>query len=113
MDHPLFGGYLPYLYAWLLLLSLWIGVITQLRIYTIVRHFRLHLLDELASGNDFLLRKDQAPEVARQIRERPDLGTTLSVYGSIATASGLPYGTALVVQYAAALVGSLVGFLLQ
>jgi len=113
LHHPLFGAYLPYLYGWLLALSLWVGVMTQLTIYRIVRRFRLRVLDELTSPDDFMLPEDQLPEIPVRIRSRADMSTTLSVYGSVAGAPGLPYGTALVVQYLAAVVGSVFGYLLQ
>jgi hypothetical protein len=108
---PLFDPYLPYLYATLLGLSLWVGVVTQVVIYAMVRRFRLALLDRLAFDDGLVLTEDRASEVTN--RNVPALSDTLTIYGSIAGAPGLPYGTALVVQYVAALVGSIVGFLLQ
>lgn len=112
-DHPLFGRLLPYLYVWLVTLSLWVGVVSQLSIYAMVRRYRLRVLDELAADSGLLLAEDQSAALPAAVKQDHDLGAVLSVYGSVAGAPGLPYGTALVVQYVAALVGSLVGFLLQ
>ncbi|HEV2640956.1 MAG TPA: hypothetical protein VGX23_37925 [Actinocrinis sp.] len=112
-DYPLFGRFLPYLYLWLVTLSLWVGVTTQLSIYTIVRRYRLRIMDELAAGSGLLMSEEQSAGLPAIIKREPELGTLLSVYGSVAGAPGLPYGTALVVQYVAAVVGSVVGFLLQ
>lgn len=108
---PLFGPYLPFLYALLIALSAWVGVVTQAAIYGLVRRYRLRLLDELARGSDFVVPENRTGEIANRIG--PDTSGALAVYGSIASAPGLPYGTALVVQYVAALVGSFAGLLLQ
>jgi hypothetical protein len=112
-DHPLFGRLLPYLYLWLVILSLWVGVATQFSIYAIVRRYRLRVMDELAADSGLLLAEDQSADLPAAVKRDPGLGTILAVYGSVAGAPGLPYGTALVVQYVAAIAGSVVGFLLQ
>lgn len=108
---PLFGPYLPYIYGLLVLLSAWVGVATQAFIYAIVRRFRLRVLDQLADNERFSLTERRSAEIAT--RAELDLSNTLTVYGSIASATGLPYGTALVVQYVAAVAGSVTGLLLQ
>jgi hypothetical protein len=113
LDHPLFGSFLPYLYIWLLVLSLWVGIATQLSLYAIVRRYRIRVLDSLASAGGLLLAENQAATLPTLIEGNDQLASTLSVYASVAASEGLPYGTALVVQYVAAVVGSVVGFLLQ
>lgn len=111
LGYDLFGPSLPYLYGLLLTLSLWVGVATQATIYSMVRRFRLAVLDELASNRRFLLTEKESITLVDQLRGDPSVA--LTVYGSIAASPGLPYGTALVVQYLAAVIGSVVGFLLQ
>lgn len=113
LDHPLFGSFLPYLYLWLLALSLWVGIATQLSLYAIVRRYRIRMLDSLASNGDLLLAENQSATLLTLIENNDQLSSTLSIYASVASSEGLPYGTALVVQYVAAIVGSVVGFLLQ
>lgn len=108
---PLFGPYVPYLYALLFGLSLWVGVITQAAIYSMVRRFRLSLLDELASTGDFVLTENRAAEVRE--RTGANFPNTLAVYGSVVGAPSLPYGTVFLIQYVAALSGSAAGLLLQ
>lgn len=108
---PVFGPYLPFIYALLLALSGWVGVATQAFIYAIVRRFRLRLLDELAKSESFYLTENRSAEIVTSTNR--DLSDTLAVYGAVAGAAGLPYGTALVVQYCAAVVGSITGVLLQ
>ncbi|MBS2965269.1 hypothetical protein KGA66_19625 [Actinocrinis puniceicyclus] len=112
-DDPLFGRLLPYLYLWLVTLSLWVAVASQLSIYAIVRRYRLRVLDELAADGRLLLAEGQAAALPATVKQDSDLDAVLTVYGSVAGAPGLPYGTALVVQYVAAVVGSIVAFLLQ
>jgi hypothetical protein len=112
-DHPVFGGLLPFLFLWLIALSLWVGVATQLSLYAIVRRYRLRVLDEFAADSGLLLAEDQSASLPARVRQDQDLGAMLTVYGSVAGAPGLPYGTALVAQYVAAVIGSVVGFLLQ
>ncbi|GAA1995322.1 hypothetical protein [Catenulispora subtropica] len=113
LSHPLFGPFLPYLYLWLLILSLWVGIATQLSLYAIVRRFRISILDALAANRGLLLAENQSAALPSLIECDDQLSATLSIYGSVAASPGLPYGTALVVQYVAAVVGSVVGFLLQ
>lgn len=113
LNHALFGSFLPYLYLWLLILSLWVGIATRVSLYAIVRRYRIGILDALAASHDMLLPENQSATLPALIRNDDQLPSVLSIYGSIATSPGLPYGTALVVQYVAAVVGSLVGFLLQ
>lgn len=112
-NYPLFGRYLPYLYAWLLILSLWVGVLTQVCIYTIVRRFKLGVLDELTSGRDFLLSARRSREIISRFVGYVQFKEQLSVYERISTAPALPFGTATIVQYVAAIIGSLTGFLLN
>jgi hypothetical protein len=88
-------------------------MVTQLSIYAIVRRYRLRVLDALAEDSGLLLSEGQSATLPAVVTRDRDLHTVLSVYGSVAGAPGLPYGTALVVQYVAAIIGSLVGFLLQ
>jgi hypothetical protein len=90
-----------------------VGVTTQLSLYAIVRRYRISILDALAADRGLLLAEDQSETLPRLIESDHQLPATLSVYGSVASSPGLPYGTALVVQYVAAVVGSVVGFLLQ
>ncbi|MFL6117101.1 MAG: hypothetical protein ACJ786_37975 [Catenulispora sp.] len=113
LDHPLFGPFLPYLYIWLLVLSLWVGVATQLSLYAIVRRYRIRVLDTLAATGSLLLAEDQSASLPALIKNDDQLSSMLSIYSSVADSPGLPYGTALVVQYVAAIIGSMVGFLLQ
>jgi hypothetical protein len=113
LDHPLFGPFLPYLYIWLLILSLWVGVATQLSLYAIVRRYRIRVLDTLAATRSLLLAEDQSASLSALVQNDDQLSSMLSIYSSVAAAPGLPYGTALVVQYVAAIIGSVVGFLLQ
>lgn len=113
LNHSLFGPFLPYLYLWLLLLSLWVGIATQFSLYAIVRRYRTGILDALAASHGMLLAENESAMLPSLVREDDQLSSMLPIYGSIAASPGLPYGTALVVQYVAAVVGSLVGFLLQ
>ena len=113
LNHPLFGSFLPYLYLWLLVLSLWVGIATQLSLYAIVRRYRIRVLDSLAAARGLLLAENQSATLPALVENDDQLSSVLSVYASVASAEGLPYGTALVVQYVAAVVGSVVGFLLQ
>lgn len=113
LNHPLFGPFLPYLYLWLLILSLWVGIATQFSLYEIVRRYRISVLDALADGHGMLLAESQTTTLPALVQTDDQLSSMLSVYGSIAASPGLPYGTGLVVQYVAAIVGSVVGFLLQ
>jgi hypothetical protein len=110
---PLLGTYQPYLYGILLALSLWVGALTQLVIFVIIRRYRLRLLDTLAGAESYRLSEGHVAEIFERVRITEAAPITLAAYNSIAGAPGLPYGTSLIVQYAAALVGSLVGFLLQ
>lgn len=112
LDHPLFGPVLPYLYVWLLVLSLWVGIATQLSLYAIVRRYRIRVLDTLAATPGLMLTEDQSTSLPTLV-QNDQLSSMLSVYSSVAASPGLPYGTALVVQYVAAVVGSVIGFLLQ
>jgi hypothetical protein len=113
-DHPVFGRLLPFLWLWLVILALWVGIATQLSVYLIVRRFKLRVLDDLAEdGSGLMLAEHQSRGIGALVRRDQELGAVLSVYGSVTAAPGLPYGTALVVQYIAAIIGSLVGFLLQ
>jgi hypothetical protein len=98
--------------VWLLVLSLWAGVVSQGWIYTVIRRFRLRLMDELAAAEGFTLSGDVPADVAALAGGRPGVAERLSVYDVIAAAPGLPFGTATVVQYLAAVAGSVVGFLL-
>lgn len=113
IDHPIFGAYLPYIYGLLIALSLWIGVLAQVNIYLVVRQFRLRLLDGLAPDDLFALSALKPSKILGTIGEIPQLELSLSAYSSIASSPSLPFGTGTVVQYVAALVGSLAGFLLQ
>jgi hypothetical protein len=114
VDHPVFGRLLPFLWLWLVILALWVGIATQLSVYLIVRRFKLRVLDDLAAdGSGLMLAEHQSRGIGALVRGDQELGAVLSVYGSVTAAPGLPYGTALVVQYIAAIIGSLVGFLLQ
>jgi hypothetical protein len=113
IDRPLFGSYLLYLYCWLLLLSLWIGIVTQLFIYLIIRHFKYEILDALATGRDYNLSEHQSAEILALMKTRPDLNDRLTIYNVVAAASSLPFGTALITQYVVAIVGSIVSVLLQ
>jgi hypothetical protein len=114
VHHPIFGRLLPFLWLWLVILALWVGVATQLSLYLIVRRFKLRVLDDLAEdGSGLMLAEHQSRGIGALVRRDQELGAVLSVYGSVTAAPGLPYGTALVVQYIAAIIGSLVAFLLQ
>lgn len=114
IHHPVFGNLLPFLWAWLVILALWVGLATQLSVYLIVRRFKLRVLDDLAAdGHGLMLAEHQSRGLGALVRKDQELGAVLSVYGSVTSAPGLPYGTALVVQYIAAIIGSLVAFLLQ
>jgi hypothetical protein len=113
VDHPIFGAYAIYLYGWLILLSLWIGVLSQLNIYLIVRKFRLQMLDDLAPADSFLVRNHESASLLDRLEQGPHIQLSVSTYEKIASAPGLPFGTGLVVQYAAAVFGSIVAFMLQ
>lgn len=114
IHHPVFGQLLPFLWAWLVILALWVGIATQLSVYLIVRRFKLRVLDDLAAdGHGLMLTEHQSRGLGALVRKDQELSAVLSVYGSVTAAPGLPYGTALVVQYIAAIIGSLVAFLLQ
>jgi hypothetical protein len=110
LHHQIFGSATIWLYAALMLVSLWIGVATQLQIYLIVRRARLHWMDAFEVAR---------PSLRPSVWRRPDSGITghaadsLSVYASIAASSNLPYGSAIIVQYFTAVLGSVVGLLLQ
>jgi hypothetical protein len=78
-----------------------------------VRRYRISILDALAANRGLLLAENQSDTLPGLVERDDQLSATLSIYGSVASSPGLPYGTALVVQYVAAVVGSLVGFLLQ
>lgn len=113
IDHEIFGAYVIYLYAWLMLLSLWVGVLTQACIYMIIRRFKLRVMDEVASSETVVFSYSRARDDVKVILERARLADQLSVYGIVSSAPGLPFGTATAVQYLAAVVGSVISFLLQ
>ena len=113
VDRSLFGTYLLYLYGWLLILALWVGVLTQLCIYTIIRRFKLSILDVLAAQEGYMIPESRTAEFLALVEGRPDLTDSLALYNVVAAAPGLPFGTAVVVPYVAAIVGSVVGILLQ
>jgi hypothetical protein len=110
---PMLGRYLPYLYGLLLGLSLWVGAFTQFMIYTIIRRFRLHMMDTLAGGDAYQLSEARAAEIFGKVRVSENSPSTRAAYDMFAQAPSLPYGTGLIVQYATAILGSVVGFLLQ
>jgi hypothetical protein len=112
-DHAIFGAYLPYLFAWLFILSLWNGAFTQACLYIIVRRFKLRILDELASDGRLMLSAAQAGDIHNILADGRNIPDRVSVYQVISTSPGLPFGTGSMVQYVAALGGSLAGFLLQ
>ncbi len=102
---PVFGRSTALLYVGLVAVSLWIGLFTQVLLYGIVRRARLAIADELS------LRRPRATDaMAANISYWADAAT---LYVSVANASNLPYGSAVVVQYFAAIAGSVVGYLLQ
>jgi len=109
----LLGGYLPYLYGWLLGLSLWVGALTQFMLFTITRRFRLLMMDTLVGGDTYLLSEGSATEIFEKVRISESSPSTRAAYDTLAEAPTLPYGTGLIVQYATAVFGSVVGFLLQ
>jgi hypothetical protein len=111
--YPLFGGYLPYLYVSLLLLSLWVGLVPQVCIYSVIRRFKLTLLDELMPAAEVVVVGSRAQEAVNYLQDAAGLKEKLAVYDTIAAAPGLPFGTATIVQYMTAIIGSLIGFLLQ
>ena len=111
--HAIFGAYLPYLFAWLLIASLWNGVLTQLCLYSVIRRFKLRVLDEIAAESSLLLPLDRATELRRHLGAKTQLADRLSVYSMVSSAPALPLGTGTIVQYVAALMGSVVGFILQ
>lgn len=96
-----------------MILSLWVGIATQVSLYAIVRRYRIRVLDALAATSGLLPAENQSATLPALVESDDQLASTLSVYASVAASEGLPYGTALVVQYVAAVVGSVVGFLLQ
>ncbi|MBL7628690.1 hypothetical protein I7412_16335 [Frankia sp. CN6] len=110
---PLLGSYLPYLYGLLLGLSLWVGAFTQFMLFTITRRFRLRMMDTLAGNDAYLLSEVRATEIFEKVRASENAPSTRAAYDMFAGAPSLPYGTGLIVQYAAAIFGSVVGFLLQ
>ncbi len=69
-------------------------------------------MDELAAAEGFTLSGDVRADAAALAGGRPGVAERLSVYDVIAAAPGLPFGTAAVVQYLAAVAGSVVGFVL-
>lgn len=110
----LFAGYLPYLYGLLLGLSLWVGAFTQFMIFTITRRFRLSVMDALVEGDAYQLSEARAmEEIFEKVRVSENSPSTRAAYDMLAEAPSLPYGTGLIVQYATAILGSVVGFLLQ
>ena len=110
---PLPGKYLPYLYGLLLGLSLWVGAFTQFMLFTITRRFRLRMMDTLAGGDAYQLSEARAAEIFEKVRVSENSPSTRAAYDMLAEAPSLPYGTGLIVQYATAILGSVVGFLLQ
>jgi hypothetical protein len=113
IDHPILGAYLPYIYGLLIALSLWIGILAQVNIYLVIRRFRLRVLDGLAPSETFAVSSREPAKILAAIEQIPHLDLSLSAYSSIASSPSLPFGTSTVVQYVAAVVGSLAGFLLQ
>jgi hypothetical protein len=110
LGRPLFGGAVPYIYYALIGLSLWVGVGTQMVIYYIVRRARLVSLDSLEVDSPL----PRSSLIVPGNHEMPALlADKLSAYTTLMSATNLPYGSATVVQYLAALVGSLAGFVLQ
>ena len=107
----LLGSTIPYVYAALLLLSLWIGAMTQTLIYLLTRRNRLRVMQTLVV--DIRLTGPQARFWGRPRRDTAELADSLAAYATIASAPNLPYGSAVVVQYVAAVVGSVVGFIIQ
>lgn len=110
---PTLGKYLPYLYGLLLGLSLWVGAFTQFMIFAIIRRFRLRMMDTLAGGEAYQLSEIRATEIFEKVRVSEESPSTRATYDMFAGAPSLPYGTGLIVQYATAILGSVVGFLLQ
>ena len=107
------GNYLPYLYGLLLGLSLWVGAFTQFMLFTITRRFRLRMMDTLAGDDTYLLSEARATEIFEKVRLSENSPSTRAAYEMLSEAPGLPYGTGLNLQYATAILGSVVGFLLQ
>jgi hypothetical protein len=105
------GPTVPFLYFLLLILSLWIGIMTQVVIYQITRRARLRALSRLALADPVFFRQSRR---ARQRKANTSfLADSLSSYAVVAATSNLPYGSAVVVQYVSAVIGSLIGFALQ
>jgi hypothetical protein len=113
MDHQIFGHYLIYLFLWLIILSLWNGVFTQACLYAIVRRFKLRLLDRLTSDRKFVFAANENISLDRVVFSESYDSNRLTMYNVIAAAPGLPFGTGIVIQYAAAILGSIAGFVLQ
>ncbi|KPM52518.1 hypothetical protein ACG83_29790 [Frankia sp. R43] len=110
---PTLGRYLPYLYGLLLGLSLWVGAFTQFMLFTIIRRFRLSMMDALTGSDTYQLSEARAMEILERVRVSENSPSTRAAYEMFAEAPSLPYGTGLIVQYATAILGSVVGFLLQ
>ncbi|WIM98929.1 hypothetical protein ACTOB_002551 [Actinoplanes oblitus] len=110
--HPLFdNAFAKWVYAALLLLSLWIGAMTQTLIYMLTRRKKLAVMRYMEVDQDLLWPQERFMRPAR--RNTTELADSLTAYAAVAAAPNLPYGSAVVVQYVAAVVGSVVGFILQ
>lgn len=111
-DLELFGVFLPVIYGWLILLSLWVGVATQVNLYLIIRRYKLRVLDELCAARSFTVAEDETRIIPRRLRRTPStLPTVLACYDTVAAAPILPYGTGLVVNYVAAVLGGIISIL--
>lgn len=115
---PLFGVNLlgsvqPYAYGWLVILALFIGLVPHFCLYLIVRSYKLGILDRLSESDDWILASHSPVDIAARLQSRPELRSELDSYNDIAIAPILPFGTPAGVQYAAALIGSFVAFVLH
>lgn len=111
IDNFLTRPVLVALFIPLLAVTIWVGAVTQLLLYYIVRQARLKALDRLA-GPWTVQRPLQAPRVVG-LQDHAELADSLTAYFAVGSASNLPYGSAIVLQYLVAVFGSVVGFLLQ
>lgn len=105
----LLGSWVPTVWTVLIALSCWTGIGSQIAIFYLVRRERLRSLDELAVGRSW-----KSPVLLLPLKDADEsVADSIAVYQAVSSSASLPYGSATVVQYFAALVGSVVGFVLQ
>ncbi|MEV6343798.1 hypothetical protein [Actinoplanes sp. NPDC051851] len=109
--HPLVSEFVRWIYPTLLILSLWIGAMTQTLIYMLNRRKKLRVLRYLEVDQELL--RPRPGLLRRAGRNTQELADSLTAYAVVAAAPNLPYGSAVVAQYAAAVVGSALGFFFQ